>query len=307
LLLVKAAAVSKCDAVKFQIVYVEELAQPGNVHYDVFRRLEMPADEWARVREYARRLGIHFITDVFGERSLELARTLDVDGIKVHSTSFFDHALVEGALTVGCPVYFSIGGIEGRELGAFIVRHGLRHKRNVSLLYGFQAEPTPVESNHLARIPAIAAKTQLPVGFVDHSDGAGPDDIALSLVALGLGVRLFEKHVTLDRALALEDYVSAVPPGRLGEYVATLRRNLAAIGSSDATLSEAERSYRGRALKRVTAARTLHEGHQLSHTDLRLMRPAIPDGGALDPDLVVGRRLRSSVQEGAVIEVENVE
>lgn len=307
LLLAKAAAVAGCDAVKFQVVYVEELAQPGNVHFDIFRRLEMPTEQWRRVREYARGLKLHFVADVFGARSLDVARAIGVDGIKIHSTSFFDHDLVRGALSLGCPVYFSMGGIEPDEVTAFVARHKLRDNPHAALLYGFQAEPTPVESNNLARIPAIMRATGMRVGFMDHSDGAGPDDIALSVLALGMGVRLFEKHVTLDRLLELEDYVSASPPARLREYVGTLRRVAAAAGSADLSLTDAERTYRGKALKRVTASRALKKGRRVAADDILLIRPTKPADGALDPDQVIGRTLRRDIAQGAVIDTEDVE
>jgi N,N'-diacetyllegionaminate synthase len=306
LLLVKAAAVAKCDAVKFQIVYVDELAQPGNIHYDIFRRLEMPESDWRRVREYARSLGIQFVADIFGTRSLDVARAIGVDGVKIHSTSFFDHALIQGTLALGCRVYFSMGGIEATEIDAFIQRHRLGERKDVALLYGFQAEPTPMESNNLARIPEIRKRTGLDVGFMDHSDGAGPDDIHLSILALGFGVRLLEKHVTLDRSLEIEDYISALPPGRLAEYVAAVRRNASAIGTSDLSLTEAERTYRGKALKRVTAVRTLTAGTKVSENDLTLIRPSQPGAGLLDSDAVVGRTLRRAVAAGAAITPEDI-
>jgi sialic acid synthase SpsE len=306
LLMAKAAAVAGASAVKFQIVYVDELAQKGNIHYDIFRRLEMTSAEWKRVADYTHSLGIHFVADVFGEQSLAVARDIGVDGIKIHSTSFFDHQLIAGVLAVGCPVYFSMGGIESEELAAFVKRHKLASRSDVTLLYGFQAEPTPMENNRLARIPQIRAATGLPVGFMDHSDGAGPDDIHLSVLALGFGVTLFEKHVTLDRELELEDYVSAVGPKRLGEYCAALRRLEPAIGTADLSLTENERTYRQKAVKRTTAARDLAPGTRIAASDLTLIRPPSPRG-AFDPDHVIGKTLRVAVPAGTPIAIEDLE
>ena len=306
LLLVKAAAAAGADAVKFQVVYVDELAQPGNVHYDIFRRLEMPEPDWRRVRTYAREAGIDFLADVFGARSLEVARGIGVDGIKLHSTSFFDHDLVREVLALGCPAYFSLGGIEMRELESFIERHRLRSRKDVVLLYGFQAEPTPLERNNLARVPVLSARTALPIGFMDHTDGAGPDTIAVSILALSLGVRVFEKHVTLDRELEIEDYVSALEPARLRDYVQTLRRLETALGSADLDLTDAERTYRDKAVKRTVAGRSLAAGTRLAAADISLIRPTVARG-AVDPDQLVGRTLRVAVAHGEPIAPEDVE
>lgn len=306
LLLVHAARVSGADAVKFQIVYVEELAQPGNIHYDIFRRLEMTLDDWSEVREYAYDLGIDFFADVFGQRSLSVAKKIGVDGVKVHSTSFFDHQLVESVLTLGCRVYVSLSGVESVELDTFIHRHSFSSHPEVTLLYGFQAEPTPLDQNNLSRIPVLKEKFGLPIGFMDHSDGAGPDFINLSVAALALGVRVFEKHITLDRELQLEDFVSGLPPKAFADYAASLRRLETAFGSPSLDLTEAEQAYREKAVKRTVAARDLSIGHSIKLSDIVLIRPEISHG-ALDLDLIVGKILKVDVESGQPISEEDVQ
>ena len=299
LLLTKAAAVAGADAVKFQIVFVDELAQPGNVHYDIFRRLEMLTEDWATVREFARESGIDFIADVFGARSLQVGRDIDADGYKIHSTSFFDHAFVRDVVATGREVFVSLGGIQPAEVDAFLERHG-KAASSLVLLYGFQAEPTPIEMNHLARIEEWRRRTGLEVGFMDHSEGGTPEATALSLLAMGMGVRLFEKHVTLDRELALEDYVSAATPGELKDYVSILRGVAPAVGRGDLVLGEAELSYREKAIKRCVAARDLAAGQAIEAEDIEMIRTEAPYG-AFDPQDVVGRTLATEVARGAAI------
>lgn len=303
-LLVRAAAAGKADAVKFQIVYADDLASPGYQYYDLFKSLEMSTDQWLAVRQEACARGLHFVADVFGALSLELARQIDVDAVKLHSTTFFDRDLVDAVLDLGKPVYMSLGGITIDELKAALDRC-CKHKAQITLLHGFQAEPTPIENNNLARIPVLRAATSCEVGFMDHAHGTGPDAVALSVLALGLGVRVFEKHITLDHAMEMEDYVSALGPTDFAAYVSTLRRLSQAVGTGDLRLTEAEQAYRGRALKRVLAARRLAEGATLTAQDLRLARPAQP-GGLFDPQVAIGRRLKHAVAEGQSIAAEDL-
>ena len=93
ILLVRAAASSGANAVKFQIIYVDELAEPGYVHYELFKNLEMSQNDWSVIRDEATRLSIDFHADVFGSRSLRLANKINADALKIHSTSFFDRSL----------------------------------------------------------------------------------------------------------------------------------------------------------------------------------------------------------------------
>ena len=304
-LLVKAAGAAKADAVKFQIVYAADLCEPGYRYYDLFCQLELPAETWRSVRELARERGLRFIADIFGPRALEVAQTIGVDGAKLHSTTFYDDALTAGVLALGKPTLLSMGGIEIGEVEAAIARHGIRTRDDIVMMYGFQAEPTPIGANNLARIPALRQRLGLDIGFMDHSDGAGAHAELLSAAALGLGVTVFEKHISLDRALELEDYVSALPPAGFARYAANLRELAAAIGAPALDLSEDERAYRGRALKRVIAARDLGPGTELTAMDIRLSRPAEP-AGLYDPAQALGRKMRKAIAAGQPVRAEDL-
>lgn len=302
-LLVKAAAKGRAHAIKFQVVFAEDLAEPGYQHYDLFKQLEMSVESWQEIRNEATSLGIDFVVDVFGTQSLKLAKTLDVDAFKLHSTTFFDSSLAEKVFSENKTTYISIGGIEPEEVDSFIKKHALHKRSDVSILFGFQAEPTPVDKNHLARIVELRNRFGLNVGFMDHSEGGTSDSMGLSLVALGCGVRLFEKHITLDREVELEDYVSGITPSEFASYTDALRHLSQAIGSSSIALSDEERGYRERALKRVVANRDLKKGAVLADEDYRLSRPANP-GGCYKPSEVVGGTLNRSLSEGEPIEKE---
>lgn len=300
LLLVRGASAAKADAIKFQIILADDLAQPGYEYYPLFQSLEMPAEQWRSVREAAAAAKLAFVADIFGPGSMAIAEAIGVDAVKLHSTCFFDRPLIRRAFALCCPVYGSVGGILQDEVSAMLAGLTAEEKARFTLLFGFQAEPTPIERNNLARIVSLRDLTGLEIGFMDHSDGAGPDRLSLSILALGMGVRTFEKHITLDRALQMEDYVSALAPADFADYVATLHRLVGALGSADLTLTRAELDYRGRALKRVVAANDLPAGRMVSEADIRLVRPAVQQG-CFDPALVLGRSLRHAVAAGKPI------
>lgn len=300
-LLVKGAAEAKADAVKFQIVFADDVAVPGYRYYDWYRQLEMPEEAWKGFRDAAHQRGLSFYTDLSGERALRLARRLAPDAVKIHAGNFFNHRLAEEVLEVFPRVLVSTGGVHIEEIERFISRHRLqRGAGKMAFLFGFQADPTPVEQNALARLPALIERLSgFEIGFMDHSDGDGPDPIAVSMMALALGVRLFEKHLTLDRALRLEDYASGLAPSRFAEYVATLRRLDAALGTSDLRLNEAEQAYRKKMLKKLISSKDLPPGHVLEESDLVQKRlDADGDAFCYDPDAVLGKRLARPVQAG---------
>ena len=308
-LLIRAAAAAKADAVKFQIVYADDVAVPAYRHYAWFRQLEMPEAAWGQLKAQARSSGLEFWCDLSGERAYAVAKAVQPDGVKIHATNFFNHRLVSQILETFPRVLISIGGMAVDEIERFIARHRLTtFSGQASFLFGFQADPTPVEQTSLARLPALMARLEgFDVGFMDHTDGDGPDTTAVSAMALALGVRLFEKHLTHDRALKLEDYASALPPERFADYVAALRRLDAALGSAGLEITEAERAYRAQAIKKVLVSRPLAVGHVIGEADLAQKRLDAPDAAwCHDPDAVIGRRLRRALEAGAPVRQEDL-
>jgi N,N'-diacetyllegionaminate synthase len=293
-LLVRGASAAGADAIKFQIVVADEIAVPDHSYYDLYCRHEMPLEAWAKIRADAKAAGIDLVTDVYGPKGLEIARAIDVDGIKLHSLTFFEDVLTRSVLDTEKPVYVSIGGVTNEEIDTYVRQFQLVERGNVTILFGYQAEPTPIDRNNLARMAALRSLTGLEIGFQDHTEGTGPDTVTLSAVALGLGVRLFEKHITLDRELGMIDNVSALPPAEFGAYVQTLRRLTSAIGDASLNLSEEEIGYRNRAIKRVVARNDLEAGTRISADDILLSRPSAPEG-YFRPDAVIGRRVTRGI------------
>lgn len=276
-LLAKGAVAAGADAVKFQIVFAEELAVPGYKYYDLFRQLEMPTSAWEAAAHVVRSAGKRLYFDVYGPKSLEYAQRLGADGVKIHSTDFFNTELHDAALSSMPCVFVSFGGIAMDELTAFLNAHSGPTLDKISLLFGFQAEPTPVESNNLLRLAAL--KQHFPnirFGFMDHACGNSDEGQTLALLALPLGISCIEKHLTLDRLLELEDYPSALAPQEFSQFVSRVRRLETALGSSNLALTEQETGYRQRAVKVITAATPLQAGTRLTRAHVSLLRVADP-------------------------------
>jgi N,N'-diacetyllegionaminate synthase len=140
-------------------------------------------------------------------------------------------------------------------------------------MYGFQAEPTPLGQNNLLKLKSFRKKyPNFELGFMDHSDGGSDDAFNLSLLAMGMGISVIEKHLTLDRSLKIEDYVSGLAPDQFQEFVKLIRKYEPALGSENLELSELENEYRNKATKSVVALNDLKNGQIIQSTDIALKR-----------------------------------
>jgi sialic acid synthase SpsE len=307
---VRAAAKAGADAVKFQIVYADDVAEPGYQYYEWYKKLEMDLTVWQAAKARAAEKNILFFTDVSGERALRVAEAVKPDGIKIHASNFFNRTVIRKAFEIAQQVFVSLGGVRAEEIEGLITDvkswNGLDR---LTLLYGFQAEPTPVASSNLARLPLLRKRfSDVGLGYLDHVDGNDPDRVHVSIMAMALGVDWIEKHLTISRFLEVEDYVSALEPDEFADYVATIRRLQGAFGPADMTLNDAEKRYRDKSVKKLIAARDLEEGRAIAATDLEFKRtPRIPEyAGFHDPSGVLGRTPAHRIAAGDPILAEDL-
>ena len=140
---------------------------------------------------------------------------------------------------------------------------------------------------------------------MDHSEAGGLYDTSLSVLALGMGIRIFEKHITLDRELKIEDYISALTPKEFYKYSRIIKNLPKAFGSSNLELNEDELIYRQKVLKKVVATKNLIMGSVISSADIKLSRPARPGGHFILED-IVNKKLKIDILKGHSIRIEDV-
>jgi sialic acid synthase SpsE len=229
---------------------------------------------------------------------------LGAHGLKIHATDFYNNKLLRQVLGSGIRVLLSCAGLGEDELHELFERHPSVRQERVTFMHGFQAEPTPLSSNHLRRLGSLADLcSPAGVGFMDHSDGGKDEAQELALLSLPLGASLIEKHITLDRELKLEDYVSALPPSEFRHFVKKIKKYARALGSPLIRPSEVESGYRRKSAKIVVAARKIKKGRTLKQNDLKLLRinnqenlPCI-----YNPRQVFGKKIKINTKKNHLI------
>ncbi len=239
--LVEAAAEAGAGAVKFQIIFADEIVHPrtGTIHlpggevpiHERFRQLERDEEFYARLKQAAERRGLLFLASVFGPRSLELLRRLGAAAVKIASPELNHLPLLELVAACGLPAVLSTGV---STLGD--IERALSRCPASALLHCVTAYPAPESQYNLRLIPTLRAAFGLPVGISDHS----LDPLLVPGAAAGLGARLVEKHLTLARSGGGLDDPIALEPAAFAEMVRGLRE-LEALGQDQALEALARR------------------------------------------------------------------
>jgi sialic acid synthase SpsE len=238
-----------------------------------------------------------------------LAKRLGADGVKLSTTEFYNRALIKLAVEKFKRIFISIGGIPVEDIDDLIHTALRDHIPKCCLMYGFQSEPTPLEQNNLNKL--CSYKQRYPdfrLGFMDHSSGEDEASFYLPVMALALGVDCIEKHITLDRILKIEDYVSSLEPQRFREFVRLVRKFEIARGSDKLDLTDPEKAYRKKASKVVVASRDLPKGRKIELPDVCLKRVGQNQPGTpfhRIPD-VLGRTAKTGIKKNTMISEESL-
>ena len=220
------------DAVKFQMRHNKTLFTPGayNREYEsenAFGKtygehreaLELSIGDWKEVKSACRRNNVKFMCTPFDSNSLKTLIELEVDILKIASFDLGNLMFLEEIAAAKRPVVLSIGGGLEEHIDASI---NLLQERSVDLavLHCVSEYPCPVEHLNLGKIEYLLEKyPTLTVGLSDHFNGilSGP-------VGYLRGARVFEKHVTFDRAQKGTDHSFSLEPKGFSDMVRDIRR-----------------------------------------------------------------------------------
>ena len=283
--LVRSAKASNANAVKFQLVIADELACYDYKYYSLFKSLELGFDGWRSVALIAKEIGIDLIFDIYGEESLLMAENLDVTTIKIHPTDFTNKQLLQKVASSSkiSHVLAGSGGSYFQEIEDLLSI--LVPLKDVTLIHGFQGYPTVTEDNFLTRISLLKSLCELTcssvkLGYADHANPLSIESTHLAATAIGFGVTLIEKHLTLARCLKLEDHEAALSPDEFTEFVETCRACFCGLGAmpsgkTDFNLPVSEQNYRQMVMRHVVSARPLSMHSVITSADICLKRSSI--------------------------------
>ncbi|MBO6518927.1 MAG: N-acetylneuraminate synthase [Rhodospirillales bacterium] len=324
--LIDAAAEAGADAVKFQTFTADELASEtapkaayqnattdaSESQLDMLRRLELPHDWHAPLRDYCAGKGIEFLSTPFDTGSLRfLADEVGLKTIKVPSgeitngpfllriaetgrdiilsTGMSDLDEVRDALGV---LAFGLTGSGAASAAAFSAAYdtdagkaALREK--VTVLQCTSAYPTPLAEANVRAMVTMREAFGLRTGFSDHTEGT-----SASFAATALGADVIEKHFTLDRQLPGPDHKASLEPGELKELIDGIRAIETSLGDGIKTPQASEIETATVARKSLIALEEIGPGEPLTEANLGAKRP----GDGLSPmrywDIVGGTAAR---------------
>lgn len=188
--------------------------------YGAHREMLELKPEWLPIlKEDCIKHGVKFMSTPFDEPSLELLRQIDADVLKVASFDLGNLPLIHRIASLGKPVVMSVGGGKIDQIRSS-VEVLLNHHDEVAILHCVSEYPCEYNRLGLDSIEALIREfPQCVIGSSDHFNGtlSGP-------IAYMKGARVFEKHVTLNRAWKGTDHSFALEPEGFRKFVRDIKR-----------------------------------------------------------------------------------
>ena len=224
--LIRTAKAMGCDAVKFQkrtveaVYTAEELARPresvfGATNGDLKRGLEFSLAQYQQIDAVCREVGIEWSASCWDEGSVRAIAELGVPWLKVPSALITDIPLLGVYRETGIPVILSTGMSTEREVGDATSLFGSPHVH--SILHCHSAYPSPIEELNLSYLYTLM-EWGYQVGYSSHTVSPWP-----CLMAVGIGARVVEFHLTLDRTLWGSDQAASLEPKAAQKLVEEIR------------------------------------------------------------------------------------
>ena len=271
------------NAVKFQTFKAERLVSRGTpkvdyqkrnsssdeTHFDMIKKLELSHDDHFMLKDFTEQRGIDFISTPYDVESAKfLNESLDLKIFKVASADLVDLPLHKYIASSRKPVLVSVGMASLAEIDDTIKIYEDNNVENVTLLHCVSNYPCHHKSLNLSVIPALNQAFNYPVGFSDHSIG-----FEASICSVSLGVKVIEKHFTLDKNIQGPDHLASSTPREFRELVDKIRLTESMLGNPRKVIQQEELQMYNVSRKSIVLANDLRKGHQICESDLCLKRP----------------------------------
>lgn len=234
--LVRAAKTCGADAVKIQMFTPDQMALDTNKKIKdgpwsgwtlrrIYEKAAMPVEWAAKLKKIANDEQITLFSTVYHPDMIDETERLDMPLYKIASFEITWPQLIEKVASTGKPVIISTGSAEYGEIETAL-KAAKKYHGDIAILKCTSQYPASLESLNLKTIPALEHNFKVDIGFSDHTTG-----IVAPVVAVSLGAKIIEKHLTLDGS-GLDGGFSILPD-RFNAMVGTIRAAESSLGEID--------------------------------------------------------------------------
>lgn len=282
--LVRMAAKAGFDAVKLQTYEPEEITIKSRKKdflikdktsiwynknlYDLYQKGYTPKIWHKKIFDEAKKLGILAFSTPFDLESVKFLKRLKVPCYKISSFEITYLDLIRECAKTKKPIIISTGLAKLPEIKRAIYEIKRLGNDKIILLKCSSSYPANPKDINLKTLLDLKKKFKLEVGLSDHTLGS---DIAIA--SIPYGVKLIEKHVTVNKQDGALDSKFALPISEFKNFVKSIQNTYEAIGKIKYGPTKNEKnslSYR----RSIYVSNKIKKGEKISKNNIKIVRPS---------------------------------
>ncbi|MBF1560814.1 N-acetylneuraminate synthase family protein [Segatella salivae] len=257
--------------------------------------LELSDEAHFEVYKYAKSLGLDFVETLCAKGCLSMLRLFTPDRLKVASRDLTNLPLLEALAETRIPIILSTGMAGKKELDEALAVITKYHD-NIAILHCVSQYPTEPDNLNLLTIRYLQKHYgQYTIGFSDHTIG-----IAAPIVAVGMGAKIIEKHITIDRGMKGTDQKGSLGPDGVRRMVRDIRLAEHWMGTEDLYIDRSVAASKVKLERSIASNKDLEVGHIITEDDIHMLSPG--DGFKwAERTQLIGKVLKTAVPKNEII------
>lgn len=276
----------------------------GKTQYELYQSAYTPWEWHKSLFEKGRELNVTVFSSPFDETAVDFLEELGAPAYKIASYELIHIPLIKRAAKTGKPLILSTGLGSLEEITEAIDAARKAGGEQIILLHAIAGYPTPIAEASLVNLRILQKEFPgLVYGISDHSPGA-----IAPIASIGLGARLIEKHITLDRADGGPDADFSLEPAEMTEVVSGTHLAWQALGNINAETLVRPHSEKANNVSRrsIFVSRDMKAGEEFTAQNIKVIRPHY----GLKPkyfDEVIGQKAAKDLDRGHPLAWNDVE
>jgi sialic acid synthase SpsE len=272
--LIKAAASTGVDAVKFQTFITNDFVSLDHPSYERLKKFEFTHQQFLKLKKFANKQQLNFISTPLDFLSANfIKKNCKIIKIASGDNNFYD--LINIVLDFKKQLIISTGMMNDTNVEK-LIKFILKKKRdkflknNLSLLHCISSYPAEDKSLNLMSIKYLADKYKdINIGYSDHSVGY---DACVTAVALG--ARIIEKHFTLSNNFSnFRDHKLSLNPVDMEIMVKKIRTVEMQLGKYKKVIQKNEKKLIALARRSMIAKKSINKNEKVTFQNTSFLRP----------------------------------
>lgn len=263
--------------------------------------LELTDEEHYEVYKHAKSKKLDFVETLCSIGCLSLLKLFTPDVLKVASRDLTNLPLLEAMAETKIPIILSTGMAGRKELDEALDLISKYHS-NISILHCVSEYPTQPSNLNLKTISYLLKNyPQYTIGFSDHTIG-----ISAPSVAVGMGAKIIEKHVTIDRRMKGTDQAGSLGPDGVNRMIRDIRMTEMWLGKENLAISPGVEGAKYKLERSIATKREIKKGEVILEENLHMLSPGNGFKWS-DKNLIVGKKAIHNIPANELIYKEDIE